>query len=256
MKKHICIWLASIVMIFLTAGCSTNANNGTPNAGFKATPKPADTTSRISVAEISPAKGESTNKILVAYFSHSGNTRQIAKYIHEDVGGDIYEITPVNPYPENYDAVVARVRQERAVDARPALTAKVENMEAYNVIFVGFPNWGSDMPKPVYTFLEQYDFKYYNLSCDKDTYDIANNDPYFIKQVPFSEGSLFKMLQDNDMNIEELYKSSQNLSYRIKPYDLDAFMRVPIVLYYLIHKTENDITTRYNHFIADILQTI
>lgn len=158
MKKHICIWLASIVMIFLTAGCSTNANNGTPNAGFKATPKPADTTSRISVAEISPAKGESTNKILVAYFSHSGNTRQIAKYIHEDVGGDIYEITPVNPYPENYDAVVARVRQERAVDARPALTAKVENMEAYNVIFVGFPNWGSDMPKPVYTFLEQYDF--------------------------------------------------------------------------------------------------
>ena len=107
-----------------------------------------------------------------------------------------------------------------------------------------------------FSFLEKYDFKYYNLSCDKDTYDIANNDPTFIKQVPFSDDSLFKKLQDNDMNIEELYKSSQNLSYRIKPYDLDAFMRIPIVLYYLIHKTENDITTRYNHFIADLLQTI
>lgn len=64
MRKHICICLASILMFFLIAGCSTNANNGTANAGFKATPEPAETTSRIPVAESAPAKGDQQIKFL------------------------------------------------------------------------------------------------------------------------------------------------------------------------------------------------
>jgi flavodoxin len=97
-------------------------------------------------------------KILVAYFSHSGNTRVIANQIRESVGGDIFEIVAVDPYPGDYDAVVEQARKELREEFRPKLKTKVENVESYNVVFVGYPIWWGTIPMPVATFLSEYDF--------------------------------------------------------------------------------------------------
>lgn len=99
-----------------------------------------------------------TENILVAYFSHSGNTQVIANQIYESVGGDIFEIVTVDPYPTNYNAVVNLAKQEQKNDYRPKPATKVENMDSYDVIFVGYPNWWATMPMALFTFLEEYNF--------------------------------------------------------------------------------------------------
>jgi flavodoxin len=96
--------------------------------------------------------------VLVAYFSHSGNTRVIGQQIHERIGGDIFEIVPVDPYPRDYDEVVKQAQKELNEDYRPKLETRVENMESYNLVFVGHPNWWGTIPRPVATFLSEYDF--------------------------------------------------------------------------------------------------
>jgi flavodoxin len=111
--------------------------------------------SRTEGDHASDTKG---NEILVAYFSHSGNTRVIAHQIHERVGGDIFEIVPVDPYPRDYDEVVEQARKELNEKYRPKLKTKVENMKSYNVVFVGHPNWWGTIPRPVASFLSEYDF--------------------------------------------------------------------------------------------------
>jgi len=93
----------------------------------------------------------------VVYFSRSGNTREIANQIHERVGGDIFEIQPEEPYPSNYDAVVKQAKQELESGYKPKLKAKIENIESYDVIFVGSPIWWGTIPAPVVTFLSEYD---------------------------------------------------------------------------------------------------
>jgi len=97
-------------------------------------------------------------RILVAYFSHSGNTRIIANQIHDKVDGDIFEIIAIDPYPGDYDEVVEKARKELRELFRPKLKTKVENMESYDVVFVGYPNWWNTIPMPVATFLSEYDF--------------------------------------------------------------------------------------------------
>jgi flavodoxin len=95
---------------------------------------------------------------LSAYFSHSGNTRIIAHQIHENIGGDIFEIVPVDAYPRDYDEVVEQARKELSKEHRPNLKTKVENMKSYNVVFVGYPIWWGTIPMPVASFLSECDF--------------------------------------------------------------------------------------------------
>ena len=96
-------------------------------------------------------------KTLVAYFSHSGNTREIARQIHQSVGGDIFEIQVVKPYPNDYDSVVEQARQELDSGFKPALKTKIEGIESYDLVFIGSPNWWSTVPAPVRVFLSEYD---------------------------------------------------------------------------------------------------
>lgn len=98
------------------------------------------------------------NNILVTYFSHSGNTRLVADQIHDSVGSDIFEIVAIDPYPRDYDEVVEQARKELRDEYRPKLKTKVEKLEAYKVVFVGYPNWWGTIPRPVVTFLSEYDF--------------------------------------------------------------------------------------------------
>ena len=98
------------------------------------------------------------NKILTAYFSHSGNTRQIANQIHKSAGGDIFEIQSVKQYPYDYDAVVQEAKQELNSGNKPALKTKIENIGKYDLVIIGYPIWWSTFPAPVKTFLSNYDF--------------------------------------------------------------------------------------------------
>ena len=95
---------------------------------------------------------------MIAYFSWSGNTEKMAQTIQEEIGGDLFQIEPAVPYTDDYDALLDIAQQEQADNARPELAAQVENWDSYEAVFVGFPNWWSDAPMAVYTFLESYDF--------------------------------------------------------------------------------------------------
>ena len=91
--------------------------------------------------------------ILVAYFSHSGNTHEIANQIHKSAGGDIFEIQAVKPYPNDYDAVVKQARQELDSGYKPALKTKMENIKPYDLVFIGYPIWWGTFPAAVKTFV-------------------------------------------------------------------------------------------------------
>ena len=98
------------------------------------------------------------SSVLVAYFSHSGNTRMIAEQIHKNAGGKMFEILSVNNYPADYDAVVEQAKKELDTEFRPRLKTKVTDMDSYTTVFVGYPNWWGTMPRPVAAFLSDYDF--------------------------------------------------------------------------------------------------
>ncbi len=96
-------------------------------------------------------------RILVAYFSRSGNTRKIANLIQQEVGGTIHEIQPEMPYPNSYDAVVDQAEKEIQAEYKPALQSTLDHVESYDTIFVGSPNWWDTIAPPVATFLSEYD---------------------------------------------------------------------------------------------------
>ena len=103
-----------------------------------------------------PVTGDS--EILVAYFSWSGNTQQVARWIAEKTDADIFRIVPEIPYTN--DDVFDRAQDELNNGTRPALAEYIDEaiMAEYDVVFVGFPVWWYDLPMPVWTFLEEYDF--------------------------------------------------------------------------------------------------
>ncbi len=96
--------------------------------------------------------------ILIAYFSHSGNTEVIANQIREYVGGDVFGIATVDPYPSEYDAVVKVAAEEKKNAFRPKLSRHLERAESFDAVFIGYPNWWSTMPMAVFAFLEQQRF--------------------------------------------------------------------------------------------------
>ncbi len=98
------------------------------------------------------------SRILVAYFSWSGNTREIAKSIQKRVGGDLFEIVPATSYPTDYNACLDQSADELKRQHRPPLKSHVANMKQYDVVFLGYPNWWATIPMPVASFLEEYDF--------------------------------------------------------------------------------------------------
>lgn len=111
-------------------------------------------------------------KILIAYFSRRGqnyvngsirnleigNTEVIARWLAEETGGVLFHIDTVEPYPSDYNETTRQAMTELQNDFRPQLTAKVADMEDFDTIILGFPNWWGTMPMAVHTFLEQYDF--------------------------------------------------------------------------------------------------
>ena len=106
--------------------------------------------------EVMSLKGK---KVLVAYFSWSGNTKYAAQYIAKKVGADEFEIITEKAYPTEYQPCTEVAKTEKEANARPAIMGKVENMEQYDVVFIGAPVWWYTGPMAIYTFMEQYDLK-------------------------------------------------------------------------------------------------
>ena len=104
-----------------------------------------------------PAKGKSGRKALVLYHSRTGNTRALARQIHEAVGGDLVEIQTVQPYPDDYDALVAQNAEEQRINYMPPLRTTIENIQGYDVIFIGSPIWNVRLTPPVRSFLSSHD---------------------------------------------------------------------------------------------------
>ena len=117
-------------------------------------------------------------KVLVAYFSYSGTTKNIANAISEKTGGDLFEITP----QDGYSNVYMESNREIRGNERPALTDTVENMEEYDIVFVGYPVWWHATPAPINTFLESYDLtgKLIIPFCTSGGSDIDETMPTFL----------------------------------------------------------------------------
>lgn len=101
---------------------------------------------------------ENGGNVLIAYFSWSGNTRGIAEEIQRQTGADLFEIQLVEPYSTDYNTVLDQAQQDQNEQARPELSTHVENMDQYDTIILGYPNWWASIPMPIASFLEEYDF--------------------------------------------------------------------------------------------------
>lgn len=189
MKKFFALTL-SILLIFI-AGCGNDKKNSAAE----------NKTVESSSTELEKNSGK---KILVAYFSRKGtnyevgfvekgNTHIVADMIAEKVGADMFEIKTVKPYPEDYKECTEVAKQELATNARPEIVGKIENFDQYETIFLGYPVWWSDLPAPVYTFLESYDWKgktiipFCTAGGDYMT-DKENEIPQFAKDATVKEG--------------------------------------------------------------------
>nr|WP_296094458.1 flavodoxin [uncultured Dorea sp.] len=155
MKRFFALILAVTMMLTLAA-CQNSAPAESVSEGDSET------------ANSTNVQTEGDSHMLVAYFSlageqygvgviEEGNTSIIAHMIAEQTGADLFEIEAVTPYPTSQSELLEVSQQEMADNARPEIAGTVDNMEDYDTIFIGYPNWWGDMPMIVYNFLESYD---------------------------------------------------------------------------------------------------
>ena len=192
MKKLTAILLAAMLVLSLAAcGSSDTTNSSNPETSVPGSSQttteepsssvPEETPSEEPVDEGTVPQTPGTN-MLVAYFSYAenadlpdgvdasatasiqawngettGNTGVVAAMIAETTGADLFSIQTVEKYPDTYDATIDKGQEERNADARPELATHVENLDSYDVIFLGFPNWWGDMPMAMYSFLDEVD---------------------------------------------------------------------------------------------------
>lgn len=192
MKKLLSMVLAGMMVLSLAA-CSGNEvqESSQPEAPSSAeqvseSEAPASQSEEsesasVPSSEVPESEGTGTN-MLVAYFSYAenadlpegvdasatasiqmwnddltGNTGVVANMIAETAGADLFSIQTVEKYPDTYDATIDQGQEERNADARPELASLPENLDQYDVIFLGFPNWWGDMPMALYSFLDEVD---------------------------------------------------------------------------------------------------
>ena len=179
MKKLTTLLLSALLVFSLTA-CGNAGQGNQANTSAEAE---ADTPAEVEIpAETKPdtsvTETEGSN-ILIAYFSVMetdgvdtmasasrvavdgevlGNNEYVARIIQRETGGELFAIETVQEYPTTHDPLLEFAYNEKADNARPELAAQIENFDSYDVVFLGYPNWNADLPMPLYTFLEEYDF--------------------------------------------------------------------------------------------------
>ncbi len=98
-------------------------------------------------------------KVLIVYLSRTNNTKAVAEFIHGELGGTIVPLELEKPYPADYRATVDQVVKENETGFLPPLKTKIDRIEQYDVVFVGFPTWGMQLPPPMKSFLREYNLK-------------------------------------------------------------------------------------------------
>ena len=148
--------LMTTMMMLLTACGGGNAQTGADTSAQKETQ--------------TSASARSDQRVLVVYFSRAdentggvgciekGNTKILAEMIAERTHGDLFEIKTVKPYPKEYRPATEAAKQEKEENARPEIVGELPDLSKYDVVFLGYPIWWSDMPMPVYTFRDRENF--------------------------------------------------------------------------------------------------
>lgn len=146
----------SIIMLTVLPACSDNGGNAadTQSAAPDTQSAAADTQEQNTDTDTNSIQD---GKTLIAYFSWSGNTATMADTIAEKTGGELFEIVPVNPYPEEYTPCTEVALEERDSNARPEIKDLPESIEEYDTILIGYPIWWHTAPMIIGTFLENYD---------------------------------------------------------------------------------------------------
>ena len=164
MKKAIAI-LLSLTMILGLAACGNSASQTEqPSTEDTSVESKGDTESAENGTDMENTDNQDiqNHKALVAYFSATGTTKGVAEHIANGLNADIYEIVPEEPYTDadlDYNDNNSRTTIEmNDPDARPAISGSVENMEQYDIVFIGYPIWWYVAPTIINTFLESYDF--------------------------------------------------------------------------------------------------
>ncbi len=204
-RRMTLILLALVVAAASLAGCQREADQAGNDDGTVQTEDTEDTTGQDAGKENAdkaatgetPAESADPSGILVAYFSWAdnaileddvdavtspsvippGNVQQLAGWVQDETGGDLFAIRVTDPYPNDWDECLDRAHQEREEDARPELVENVDNLDQYDVIFLGYPNWWYGVPMPLLTFFENNDFsgKQVYLFCSHGTGGLANS---------------------------------------------------------------------------------
>lgn len=175
------IILSGILAVSVTA-CGTDAKKQ-ETLQTQTLPESTNAVADSKIGQEEPPGQEGNSKILIAYFSvpedveiqgvdavasasvvvrddeRLGNTEYVAQTIQETIGGDLFRIDTTEAYPTDHDPLVDQAADEQDENLRPELATHVENFGQYETILLGFPNWWGDMPMPVYSFLEEYDFR-------------------------------------------------------------------------------------------------
>ena len=185
MKRSVALLVLLALLCSLTAcggNPTTQSVSDVPESSQNAEEIP-DTPLNTDPPTVSQSSGETGNSnILIAYFTWAdntvvedpssvdvdattsasvlapGNAAKLASWIQQEVGGDLHSIVVEEPYSSDYDECLDRAADEKADNARPALASHVDNMEDYDIVFLGFPNWWYTLPMPVLTFVEEYDW--------------------------------------------------------------------------------------------------
>ena len=222
MKRILSLFLI-IVMVFSLAACGQSG--GTP-----ASEPAADSSAEVQTAPQEPSGRTEGENILVAYFSWAdnavladdvdavtspsvvppGNVQQLAGWVQEETGGDLFAIRVTDPYPSDWDACLERANEERGDDARPALAENVENLEEYDTVFLGYPNWWYGVPMALLTFLEENDLsgKQVYLFCSHGTGGLARSVEIITEAAPDA------VISDNIFDCSEEEAASSEAAIR------------------------------------------
>ncbi len=248
MKKILSLMLVLTILSSLTAcagsggqaetssrAAETAAESGTELSGAAAESSEetseAAAQSETEASETASADPALSGNILVAYFSWAdnaildenvdamsspsvlspGNVEQLAGWVQEETGGDLFSIRVTDPYPSDWDACLDRANEERGNGVRPELVENVSDLGQYDTVFLGYPNWWYGVPMALLTFLEQNDFsgKQVYLFCSHGTGGLANSVELITEAAPDAviSDSIFDCYEEDAPSSEEAVKA-------------------------------------------------
>lgn len=158
-KKKMLAAAAAMALILSLSACGASDSGG---GGGETVSVPTDS-DKILIAYFTAAENSGVDAVASASVtdidgSAVGLTRAVADMIQDETGGELFSIRTSEVYPANRDELIDYAAQEQEEDARPELTSHIDDLDQYDVIFVGYPNWWADLPMAVYSFFDEYDF--------------------------------------------------------------------------------------------------